>query len=97
MQPIDFIVAYLRENATTQEIIKVAAIVNAKQYKHPPLEESVVLERIAIKCVQLMSPVGEIKDGYRKLNCVKYIKDVTGWGLKESKDWFDNVVENKQQ
>jgi len=34
-------------------------------------------------------------DGKSKLAAVKYVKDETGWGLRESKDFVDNFLERR--
>lgn len=41
--------------------------------------------------------VEKSQNGNYKLAAVKYVKDVTGWGLKESKDFVDAFFERKNK
>ncbi len=85
MKTIDFIISYIKEEASLQEkdTIKMALGSN------PPLEVDTVLSRMLTKCSEMWYSDGS------KLQVVKYVKDVTGWLLKESKDWCDLNVFTK--
>jgi hypothetical protein len=84
MKTIDFILSYLREEATPEERHRVKRLLNP--IEHPPIIPEVVVERLLTKC-QVEWTIHR-----NKLGLVKYIKDVTGWGLKECKEWLEANV-----
>lgn len=86
MKTIEFIVLYLRDEATDPEIDEVRELVKRQVYEPPKIEGAIVLRRLTEKCQERRS------SGEGKLSLVKYIKDVTGWGLKDCKDWAESII-----
>lgn len=83
MKTIEFIVSYLRTEANQSEKAMVRDVLRAQD--HPPLETERLVERLMELCKKQYN-------GINKLHVVKLIKDITGWGLKESKDWGDKEI-----
>ena len=83
MKTIEFIVDYLRTEATTEELNQVEALFVKKQ--HPPINPEEVLNLLFTNCKR-------IYDETNSLPTVKFIKETTGWGLKDCKDYFDSNI-----
>lgn len=84
METIEFIISYLGSKATPEEKEQVRSLL--KPHAAPPIEPNVILDRL------LTNSKTKWMNGDGKLNLVKYVKDITGWGLKECKDWCDNNI-----
>jgi len=93
MKTIDFIIEYLRDESTLEERKKVAEYINIYYQKWTPpiLDPEIVLDRLIQRCKDMRrnDPITG------QLGIIKHIKDVTGWGLKSCKDWFDNIIDKQ--
>lgn len=78
---LEVIVDYIK-TASAQEVMVLRTEI---EQRVPNINPITVLENLTRKCT-------EMYDGTNKLSMVKYIKDVTGWGLKEAKDWADTNI-----
>jgi hypothetical protein len=88
MKTVDFIISYLKTEATPAELYQIRT--SLLGYTAPPIVAEVVLGRMLDVCRNKWTQ--EVKS---KLEIIKYVKDVTGWGLKECKDWVEINVTNK--
>lgn len=87
MKTIDFILSYLREEATYEEKVMIRKEF-FPNYTPPPINPEAVMQSLINNCHRKWIESGRKE----KLMVVKYIKDVTGWGLKEAKDWGDATI-----
>lgn len=53
-------------------------------------EENLTVEQAMMNDVLAMAAQGE-----GKIQCIKYVRSVTGWGLKEAKEWCDALQQKK--
>lgn len=84
MTVIDWILKYIREEATDVEKSAIKAQLNKIQT--PELNKEWVIERLVEKA-------GEVYRSGQKLQAVKMTKDATGWGLKDCKEWCEKMFD----
>jgi hypothetical protein len=87
MKTIDFVISYLRDEATDTERLLVLNTLRDYEYKAPSIDSDLILQNLYRMCKSMIST-----GAGNNLQCIKYIKDVTGWGLKDCKDWFDRNI-----
>lgn len=83
MEFIEVIKNYLKD-APLFELNQVDVILGERLRQVPQLQinEAITRQAIAQKC-------GEMFNGGNRLYVIKFFKDMTGMGLKDSKDWCD--------
>ena len=84
MKFVEIITDYITKNATGEEILIIETAI--KNRKGPQINPELVMERLIWNSKILWEQDGN------KLMTVKYVKNITGWGLKEAKDWCDTVI-----
>jgi hypothetical protein len=93
---IEVVADYLK-TASVQEVLQLRTVLDTIEGKSyfDPLNSKLEKENWSID--SYISPL--LKESRNifissksGLTTVKYIKDITGWGLKESKDWYDHNV-----
>lgn len=91
MEFIEVIKNYLKD-APIYELNQVDIILAERLRQVPQLQinEAVVRAAVPEKC-------REMYDGTNKLMVVKFFKEMTGMGLKHSKDWCDANIFNQIQ
>lgn len=79
---IESILIYIKRLATPEEkdMIKHAL----REVQTPPLNQEFIIQRV-------IKEAGEHYRAGNKVNAVKLTKDMTGWGLKECKNWCDQM------
>lgn len=87
MRTIDFILSYIKTECTEGEKALIRTALDDNFYNAPPIDAKSILFNLHNKCKHKY-----IVEKLGALNVIKYIKDVTAWGLKESKDWFDKYI-----
>lgn len=82
---IHIILEFIKDRATPEELNSIRDSVGYS--KDPVIEPLVAMDRLKVnvKILNNESP-------NNRLRLVKFIKDTTGWGLKESKDWLDKYI-----
>lgn len=84
---MDFIISYIREEASPYELVRIRKTMQemgiVSPFKTPDIVPEKILENLVIQSKR------KFEKGEGKLFTIKYVKDVTGWGLKECKDWCD--------
>ena len=89
MEFITIIEDYLK-TAPIYELNRVDIILGERLRQVPEITINPALTRQAI-----INKATELFDGTNKLYVVKFFKDMTGMGLKDSKDWCDIHIFNK--
>jgi len=83
MKPIDFIASYMKLEATPMERARIKEILQSLEA--PPLNADEVIARLHHRCKVMFN-------GNNRLDVVKHVKEITGWGLKECKEWCDTNI-----
>lgn len=85
MKAFDFVISYIREEATTEQLNQIRDVLDPP-LKPPPVNESEIISRLMANARQMKGR------NESKLQIVKYVKDITGWGLKDCKDWVESFI-----
>lgn len=85
MEFIEVIKKYLNTDATEEDLAEIQKILSAKQHPLLPIEENRVRQGILEASLKMWN-------GSNKLQIVKFVKDLTGMGLKDAKDWCESKI-----
>jgi ribosomal protein L7/L12 len=91
MEFIEVIKKYLQDKAPLHELNQVDRILTEKLKQTPKLE----IDRDAAEKA-IIRKCNEMWNGENKLSVLKFFKEMTGMGLKESKDWCDTNIFTKE-
>ena len=85
MEFIEVIKDYLENKATAGELIQINTLLKLKQAPQFVVNQEVTRQNIIDHATKMYN-------GENKLQVVKFVKEWTGMGLREAKDWCDLTI-----